>query len=121
MKSKTVFLRQKGDVRAEIYDDGYGFYLATTRNGFHWTSVSMPDDLLELTIDVLQRFQEMRKAKNTGDKIMLSFEQRVIDAALQVKEGDPIKDFLSQEDINEAVCRLADVYTALGFVLDEDS
>lgn len=42
------------------------------------------------------------------------FEQRIVDASWHAQEGDPLKDFLSDSDIEEAIKRLADIYTALG-------
>lgn len=42
------------------------------------------------------------------------FEQRVVDAAWEVMEGNPLKDSLEPSEIEEAVKRLADIYAALG-------
>ena len=50
----------------------------------------------------------------------LTFEQKIVRAALFSRDGDPIKDVLEDSEINEAIERLADVYVALGIVKIED-
>lgn len=57
-----------------------------------------------------EREQNMKREKK------LTFEQLVVRAALDDKEGTPLKDTLDDEDIREAICRLADVYVALNIV-----
>ena len=42
------------------------------------------------------------------------FEQRIVDASWNVMQGSPLRDFLDPHEIEEAIKRLADVYTALG-------
>ena len=48
--------------------------------------------------------------------IVLDFEQKVVRAALYVEGGDSIKDILDEEEIEDAIKRLADVYVTLGLV-----
>jgi cell division protein YceG involved in septum cleavage len=47
----------------------------------------------------------------------LSFEQKVIRAARFLKNGDPLKDVLSQSEIETAIQTLADVYTVTGVLM----
>lgn len=42
------------------------------------------------------------------------FEQKIVDAAWGLMDGAPLKDMLNDDEIQEAVKRLADIYTALG-------
>jgi len=48
-----------------------------------------------------------------------NFEKRIITAALELDDS-PVKDFLETGDIEEAITRLADVYTALGIKIKEE-
>lgn len=50
----------------------------------------------------------------------LSFEQKIIDAAHGIEEGTPLKDYLSIEDIAQAIKTLADVYTVTGVKMPDD-
>lgn len=50
----------------------------------------------------------------------LTFPQRVIRAARNVSNGEPLKDFLSREEVERAVMILADVYTATGVEMPAD-
>jgi hypothetical protein len=42
------------------------------------------------------------------------FEQKIVNASWQIMQGDPLKDFLTDAEIEEAVKKLADIYTAIG-------
>jgi hypothetical protein len=51
------------------------------------------------------------------DKDSLSFEQKVIRAACFLENGDPLKDALSQVEIETAIHTLAEVYTVTGVLM----
>lgn len=42
------------------------------------------------------------------------FEQKIVNASWRLIDGAPLKDFLDDSEIEEAIKRLADIYTALG-------
>lgn len=50
----------------------------------------------------------------------LSFEQRVIHAVRRFDNGDPMKDYLNADDIEQAIKVLADIYTVTGVTMPED-
>lgn len=50
----------------------------------------------------------------------LTFEQKVISAVRNMDNGDPLKDFLSYAEIEQAVKTLADVYTVTGVKMPAD-
>lgn len=50
----------------------------------------------------------------------LSFEQRIIAAVRAMDEGDPMKDYLDREDVEQAIKTLADVYTVTGVTMPAD-
>lgn len=48
------------------------------------------------------------------------FEEEVVYAALQNQKGSPLKDFLSNDDIEKAVQMLADILVTTGVKIPED-
>lgn len=50
----------------------------------------------------------------------LSFEQKVIAAVRNIENGDPLRDFLTYEEVEKAIRTLADIYTVTGVVMPED-
>jgi hypothetical protein len=50
----------------------------------------------------------------------LSFEQRVIAAARGIDNGDPLKGFLTSDDLDQAINTLADIYTITGVLMPDD-
>jgi hypothetical protein len=48
------------------------------------------------------------------------FAEKIVDAVLQMQKGSPIKDFLSDSEIEEALSMLADVLVITGVKLPED-
>lgn len=50
----------------------------------------------------------------------MSFEQKVISAVRGMDNGEPLKDHLSLDDIEQAIKTLADVYTVTGVTMPED-
>ena len=50
----------------------------------------------------------------------LSFEQKVIAAVRGIENGEPLKDHLSREEIEDALKVLADIYTVTGVKMPED-
>jgi hypothetical protein len=45
----------------------------------------------------------------------IDLQQKVINAVLEMQKGSPIKDFLTDEEIEEALSMFADVLISLGF------
>ncbi len=54
------------------------------------------------------------------DPPKLSFEQKVIAAARGIENGDPLKDFLTSDGIEQAIKTLAEVYTVTGVLMPDD-
>jgi hypothetical protein len=48
-------------------------------------------------------------------------EEKIVDAALQLQQGNPLKDFLDDAEIEEAISMLADVLIATGVRLDTEN
>ena len=63
-------------------------------------------------LDEIEQRAEKREAK-------LSFEQRVIAAVRAIDNGDPMKDFLTYDEIEQAVKTLADVYIVTGVCMPD--
>jgi uncharacterized protein with PhoU and TrkA domain len=81
----------------------------------------MSDNLsLREVVDALESLaEEVREIENRVviDSDSLSFEQKIIRAARFLKNGDPLKDVLSQSEIETAIQTLADVYTVTGVLM----
>ena len=60
---------------------------------------------------------ERRALKNPPE---LTFQQKIISAARAVNNGDPVKDFLTCEEMERAIETLADVYNATGVKMTVD-
>jgi len=43
-------------------------------------------------------------------------QQKVVNAVLEMQKGSPLRDFLTEEDIEEALSMFADVLVTLGMV-----
>lgn len=67
-----------------------------------------------------QAEQMLREIMLRGDAPELSFEQRIISAVRAFENGDPLKDYLDADDIEQAIRVLADVYTVTGVRMPED-
>lgn len=50
----------------------------------------------------------------------LSFEQQIIDCVRKTEAGSPVRDFLSDEQIEKAISILADIYTVTGVKMPVD-
>jgi hypothetical protein len=48
------------------------------------------------------------------------FAEKIVDAVLQYQKGSPIKDFLSDAEIDEALSMLADILVCTGVKLPEE-
>jgi hypothetical protein len=70
---------------------------------------------LQEATEALAEIQQ--RAVETTD---LSFEQRVIAAARGLENGDPLKDFLTREEVEDVVKMLADVFTVTGVKMPAD-
>ena len=51
----------------------------------------------------------------------IDLQQKVINAVLEMQKGSPIKDFLTDEEIEEALSMFADVLISLGFRIGVES
>jgi len=71
---------------------------------------------IEKAAEALNEIQ--RRAQQ--DKLDLTFEQKIINAVKCVDNGDPIKDFLNESEIIEALKILADIYTVTGVKMPEN-
>ena len=66
----------------------------------------------------------MMKKQNSSRDVStppeLSFEQKVISAVRGLDNGEPLKDNLTIDEIEQAIKTLADVYTVTGVKMPED-
>ena len=65
--------------------------------------------------------EEIERRALYGENQEISFEQRVMLAAHEIDKGNPLKDFLSEEDTEIAVKTLADVYVVTGVKFPDDA
>lgn len=77
--------------------------------------------ILDLRVQIEKALQaaeeiELRASKDEPD---MSFEQRIIAASRGLDGGDPLKDFLTHEEVEQAIKTLADVYTVTGVLMPE--
>lgn len=72
---------------------------------------------LEEAVSALEEIERRAMYENPPQ---LSFEQRIIAAVRALDNGDPIKDWLSSEDIEQAIKVLGDVYTVTGVTMPVD-
>ena len=72
---------------------------------------------LEAATDALE---EITRRTMYSDPPTLSFEQRVIAAVRGIDNGEPLKDQLTDDEIEKAISVLADIYTVTGVVMPED-
>jgi hypothetical protein len=77
-------------------------------------------DLSEDLSKVTETLDALIRRSLYEDPPDLSFEQKVIAAAFQLDEGHPLRDFLTQEEIERAIGVLADVYVATGVQMPDD-
>lgn len=71
-------------------------------------------DALEKAGDALAEIEHRALYENPPE---MTFEQKVIHAVRQMDNGDPLKDFLTNSEIEDAVKMLADVLTVTGVKL----
>ena len=71
--------------------------------------------------EAAEAIEEIERRALYGEKPARSFEQRVMLAAHEIDKGNPLKDFLSAEDIDLAVKTLADVYVVTGVKFPDDA
>jgi hypothetical protein len=45
----------------------------------------------------------------------MNLQEKVLDALVQVDKGSPLKDFLTDDEIFEAICMLGDILICAGF------
>lgn len=74
-------------------------------------------DAIEQASDALD---EILRRALYEDPPTLSFEQKVIAAARGIDNGDPLKDFLTSDEIDQAINTLADIYTITGVLMPDD-
>lgn len=49
-------IKEDGNEKAKVHNDGFGIELLTMRNGYQWTGQPMTPNLAKLTIEVLQEY-----------------------------------------------------------------
>jgi hypothetical protein len=75
---------------------------------------------LRIQLDAALAVASEIEMRATGTPPILSFEQQVIAAALGLDNGDPLRDYLTDEDVEQCIKTLADVYTVTGVQMPED-
>ena len=65
-------------------------------------------------------FSEIERRVMYDQQPALTFEQKVIVACRNTEEGHPLKDFLTQDEIHQAIMVLGDIYTVTGVTLPGD-
>ena len=53
-------------------------------------------------------------------KKYMDLQEKVVNAVLETQKGSPLKDFLTDEEIEEALSMFADVLIALGIQIEVD-
>ena len=71
--------------------------------------------------DASEAIEEIERRSLYGEKPPHSFEERVLLAGHEIDKGNPLKDFLTQEEIDLAVKTLADVYIVTGVKFPGDA
>ena len=56
--SNQVILKENGQIKAKVVDDGYGISFLTMINGLQWTGQPISRELAKLTIDVMKEYLE---------------------------------------------------------------
>ena len=67
-------------------------------------------DVARAIADAAGAIEEIERRSLYGEKPSHSFEERVLLAGHEIDKGNPLKDFLTTEEIELAVKTLADVY-----------
>ena len=78
-------------------------------------------DVARLIADASDAIEEIERRSLYGEKQEISFEQRVMLAAHEIDKGNPLKDFLSEEETELAIKTLADVYVVTGVKFPGDA
>ena len=68
-----------------------------------------------------EAIEDIERLAIYGEKPPHSFEERVLLAGHEIDKGNPLKDFLTQEEIDLAVKTLADVYIVTGVKFPGDA
>lgn len=71
---------------------------------------------LETAVDAITQIE----LRVSAEQPELSFEQRIIAAVRGLDNGDPLKDYLDRDDIEQAIKVLGDIYTVTGVRMPED-
>ncbi len=78
-------------------------------------------DVARSIADASDAIEEIERRSLYGEKPEISFEQRVMLAAHEIDKGNPLKDFLSDEEAELAIKTLADVYVVTGVKFPGDA
>ncbi len=78
-------------------------------------------DVARAISDASDAIEEIERRSLYGEKPSYSFEERVLLAGHEIDKGNPLKDFLTQEEIDLAVKTLADVYIVTGVKFPGDA
>jgi len=71
--------------------------------------------------DAADAIEEIERRALYGERPERSFEQRVMLAAHEIDKGNPLKDFLTEEEAELAIKTLADVYVVTGVKFPDDA
>lgn len=55
---QKLFVKQIGKKRVEVQRDNYGINISFTKNGWQSTVVQVPEDMLDMIIDVIDEFKK---------------------------------------------------------------
>ena len=78
-------------------------------------------DVARSIADASDAIEEIERRALYGEQQERSFEQRVMLAAHEIDKGNPLKDFLSEEDAGRSIKTLADVYVVTGVKFPVDA
>jgi len=78
-------------------------------------------DVARAIADASEAIEDIERRSLYGEKPCRSFEERVLLAGHEIDKGNPLKDFLTQEEIDLAVKTLADVYIVTGVKFPGDA
>ncbi len=78
-------------------------------------------DVARAISDASEAIEDIERRAIYGEKPQHSFEERILLAGHEIDKGNPLKDFLTQEEIDLAVKTLADVYIVTGVKFPGDT
>ena len=69
MNDGILVVKERGNKKVKIVDDGYGIEFFTMRNGWLWSEIEADDELLHLMKSALEEYFDMvNKQKKSDNK-----------------------------------------------------